>query len=71
MIFLIYEFIIYLFKMISKVVQDYVLMESIGKGQYGNVYRAENKKLNKLFAVKVMSAEKFKHTPRLSEFTNN
>ena len=31
-------------------------MESIGKGQYGNVYRAENKKLNQQFAVKVMSA---------------
>ena len=31
-------------------------MESIGKGQYGNVYRAENKKTNLQFAVKVMSA---------------
>ena len=57
--------------MISKVVEDYVLMESIGKGQYGNVYRAENNKQGGLFAVKVMSAEKFKHTPKLSDFTNN
>ena len=46
-------------------------MESIGKGQYGSVYRAENKKVGGFFAVKVMSAEKFKHTPKLSEFTNN
>lgn len=26
----------------NKVVEDYVLLESVGKGQYGNVYRAEN-----------------------------
>lgn len=50
----------------NKVVEDYVLMESIGKGQYGNVYRAENRKNNNLYAVKVMSAEKFKNTPRLN-----
>lgn len=28
----------------NKVVEDYILMESVGKGQYGNVYRAEHKK---------------------------
>ena len=55
----------------NKVVEDYVLMESIGKGQYGNVYRAEHPSTGELFAVKVMSVEKFKHTPKLSEFTNN
>lgn len=27
-------------KMMNKIVEDYVLMEGIGKGQYGNVYRA-------------------------------
>ena len=52
--------------MISKVVEEYILMESIGKGQYGSVYRAENKKMGGFYAVKVMSAEKFKHTPKLS-----
>lgn len=46
-------------------------MESIGKGQYGNVYRAEHRNTGELYAVKVMSVEKFKHTPKLSEFTNN
>lgn len=46
-------------------------MESVGKGQYGNVYRAEHKKTKQIFAVKVMSVDKFKHTPKLSEFTNN
>lgn len=57
--------------MMNKVVEEYVLMESIGKGQYGNVYRAEHRRKGDLYAVKVMSVEKFKHTPKLSEFTNN
>jgi hypothetical protein len=26
----------------NKKVENYLLMESIGKGQYGNVYRAEH-----------------------------
>lgn len=46
-------------------------MESVGKGQYGNVYRAEHRKTKEIFAVKVMSVDKFKHTPKLGEFTNN
>jgi serine/threonine protein kinase len=52
--------------MLNKVVEDYVLMESVGKGQYGNVYRAEHRKTKEIFAVKVMSVDKFKHTPKLS-----
>lgn len=28
----------------SKVVEDYVLMQSVGKGQYGNVYKAQHRK---------------------------
>ena len=28
----------------NKVIEDYVLLEKIGQGQYGNVYKAENKK---------------------------
>lgn len=55
----------------NKVIEDYVLVEKIGQGQYGNVYKAENKKNSQLYAVKVMNVEKFKHTPKLSEFTNN
>jgi serine/threonine protein kinase len=42
--------------MMNKVVEDYILSEKLGQGQYGNVYKAENKKNKKLFAVKVMSA---------------
>lgn len=50
----------------NKVIEDYVLLEKIGQGQYGNVYKAENRKNHALFAVKVMNVEKFKHTPKLS-----
>ena len=50
----------------NKVIEDYVLLEKIGQGQYGNVYKAENKKNHQHYAVKVMNVEKFKHTPKLS-----
>ncbi len=55
----------------NKTIEDYILQEKIGSGQYGNVYRAEHKKTKQLFAVKVMNADKFKQTPKLTEFTNN
>lgn len=55
----------------NKIIEDYVLLEKIGQGQYGNVYKAENRKNKLTYAVKVMNVEKFKHTPKLSEFTNN
>lgn len=55
----------------NKQVENYVLMESVGKGQYGNVYRAQHKLTKDLYAVKVMNLDKFKQTPKLSEFTNN
>lgn len=49
-----------------KAIEDYNLMEKIGSGQYGNVYKAEHRRTRQLFAVKVMKAEKFKETPKLS-----
>lgn len=55
----------------SKIIEDYVLQEKIGSGQYGSVYRAEHKKTKLLYAVKIMNADKFKQTPKLTEFTNN
>ncbi len=55
----------------NKTIEDYILQEKIGSGQYGYVYRAEHKKTKQLFAVKVMNADKFKQTPKLTEFTNN
>lgn len=55
----------------NKVIEDYILQEKIGSGQYGNVYKAEHKHIQGLFAVKVMNVDKFKQTPKLTEFTNN
>lgn len=46
-------------------------MEPVGKGQYGNVYRAEHRFTHQLFAVKVMGLEKIKQTPKLNEFIKN
>ncbi len=39
----------------NKVIENYVLLEKIGQGQYGNVYKSENKKSRQLYAVKVMN----------------
>jgi serine/threonine protein kinase len=55
----------------NKVIEDYILQEKIGAGQYGNVYQAEHKTTKQLYAVKVMNTDKFKVTPKLTEFTNN
>ena len=39
----------------NKVIEDYVLQENVGQGQYGNVYRAENRRNKNIYAVKVMN----------------
>ncbi len=38
----------------NKIIEDYVLLEKIGQGQYGNVYKAENRKNKLTYAVKVI-----------------
>ncbi|KAM3133531.1 hypothetical protein pb186bvf_014373 [Paramecium bursaria] len=57
--------------MSAKVVENYSLLEVIGQGQYGKVYKALNIKNNQLVAVKVVKIEKFKEVPKLEEFTMN
>lgn len=57
--------------MSAKVVENYSLLEVIGQGQYGKVYKALNIKNNSLVAVKVVKIEKFKEVPKLEEFTMN
>ena len=44
----------------NKVVDNYILKDKIGSGQYGNVYKAEHKLEPGYFAVKVMNLDKFK-----------
>lgn len=54
-----------------KIVENYILYESIGSGQYGKVYRAKNTKTNETVAVKSIPIDKFRDVPKLEEFTAN
>lgn len=42
-----------------KIVNDYTLLESIGSGTYGNVYKAKHNKKDSFFAVKAIPVDKF------------
>lgn len=55
----------------SKVVENYVLQDIIGSGQYGKVYKAQNLDNNEIVAIKSISMSKFREIPKLEEFTNN
>ena len=55
----------------QKVIEDYVLYEVVGSGQYGKVHRAIHRKTNQTYAVKVIPISKFNQVPKLEEFTAN
>ena len=55
----------------QKIVENYILHEIIGSGQYGKVHRAINTKTNEVVAVKVIPIKKFQEVPKLEEFTTN
>ncbi len=55
----------------SKVIENYILMDVIGSGQYGKVYKARNMKTEYIVAIKVVKLEKFREIPKLHEFTIN
>jgi len=55
----------------NKVIENYVLKEQVGSGQYGKVFRSSHNKTNEVFAVKAIKQEKFKNIPKLQEFTTN
>lgn len=57
--------------MTNKVIENYVLKEKLGSGQYGDVYKAEDVNTKGIVAVKVMNVKKFKAVPKLAEFTSN
>ena len=40
----------------SKIIENYILNEIIGQGQYGKVYRAKNMKDNLDYAIKVLKS---------------
>lgn len=55
----------------SKVIENYILAEVIGSGQYGKVYKAKNMKNEEVVAIKVVKLDKFREIPKLHEFTIN
>ena len=55
----------------SKIVENYILQDVIGSGQYGKVHKARNMKTNEVVAVKVVRLDKFREVPKLEEFTMN
>ena len=55
----------------NKVVDKYVLLNSVGSGQFGDVYKAQMMDTNKFFAIKTISLEKYINIPRLNEMTRN
>lgn len=55
----------------SKIIENYILQESVGSGQYGKVYRGQNMKTEGTYAIKVVKIGKFKEVPKLHEFTMN
>ena len=40
-----------------KKIENYLLLESIGKGNYGEVFKASNELTDTLFAIKVISEQ--------------
>ena len=52
--------------MSGKVVENYSLLDIIGSGQYGKVYKALNFKNNQLVAVKVVKIDRFKEVPKVN-----
>lgn len=55
----------------TKVVGEYALLEEIGSGQYGKVYRAQHTVKGDYFAVKCIAIEKYRKLPKLDDFTRN
>ena len=55
----------------SKIVENYLLQEAVGSGQFGKVYRGKHLKTNEQVAIKVVKLGKFKEIPKLEEFTTN
>eukprot|EP01017_Pseudomicrothorax_dubius_P031602 TRINITY_DN4053_c0_g2_i2.p1 TRINITY_DN4053_c0_g2~~TRINITY_DN4053_c0_g2_i2.p1 ORF type:complete len:569 (-),score=150.51 TRINITY_DN4053_c0_g2_i2:40-1746(-) len=55
----------------TKVVENYVLLEVIGSGQFGDVYKGKHITTDEVVAIKVLKLEKFSHTPKLQEMIIN
>lgn len=49
-------------------VQDYMLMDVIGSGQYGKVWKAQHVKTREAFAIKAISIQEISKLEKLTEF---
>ena len=55
----------------GKMIENYQLLNEIGRGMYSTVYKAINMKNKQEVAIKMVKAEKFKQYPKLEEGTFN
>lgn len=55
----------------NKVVDNYILLNVIGSGQFGDVYKAKRMDKEEYLAIKVISKDKLDHIPRLQEMTKD
>ena len=49
----------------TKVVENYVLQDVIGSGQFGHVYRGKHITTDEVVAIKVLKVDKLNQTPKL------
>ena len=55
----------------GKIIDNYHLMQEVGHGQYGKVYKAKHMKTGQIVAIKCISMTKFSEVPKLEELTRN
>ena len=55
----------------TKQVDNFALVEVIGTGQYGKVFRGKHIHTGENFAVKCIGLEKYRKIPKLDQFTQN
>ena len=49
----------------SKVIENYILKEAVGSGQYGKVFKSSHAVTGAVYAVQAIKSEKFKNVPKL------
>ena len=55
----------------GKIIDNYHLMQEVGHGQYGKVYKAKHMQTGQVVAIKCISMTKFSEVPKLEELTRN
>ena len=55
----------------SKIIGDYILLEEIGSGQYGKVWKAEHINTKQKYAIKVINRMKILSQDKLKDFLDN